>query len=88
MRYWIRTSILVISAALILIQCEKKQEDVVVKVGSLAITSQDVIDLLKRKYPNQNNFTDLDFAQKKELLDPLITKKLKVNAAYDLNLES
>ena len=87
MRYWIRISFLVISAAIIFVQCEKKQEDMVVKVGSLAITNQDVIEILKRKYPNQYNFTDLDIARKKELLEPLITKKLKVNAAYDLNLD-
>ncbi len=87
MRKWILTSVLVILTTTSFIHCGKKQEDVVVKVGSLSITSKDVVDLLKRKYPNKDNFIDLDIARKKELLEPLIVTKLRVNAAYDLNLE-
>ncbi|MCK4754993.1 MAG: peptidylprolyl isomerase, partial [Calditrichia bacterium] len=80
-------SIFILLIGLVLTQCAKQDENVVVTVGDLTITDAQVRSVLKAKYPNQDSFKDLDLNRKKELLEPLITKNLRINAAYDLDLE-
>jgi parvulin-like peptidyl-prolyl isomerase len=80
-------SIFILLVGLVLTQCAKQDENVVVTVGDLTITDAQVRSVLKAKYPNQDSFKDLDLNRKKELLEPLITKNLRINAAYDLGLE-
>jgi peptidyl-prolyl cis-trans isomerase SurA len=80
-------SIFILLIGLVLTQCAKQGENVVVTVGDLTITDAQVRSVLKAKYSNQDSFKDLDLNRKKELLEPLITKNLRINAAYDLDLE-
>jgi parvulin-like peptidyl-prolyl isomerase len=73
---------------LALIQCALQDEDIVVTVGDLTITDTQIRDVLKVKYPEQENYKDIDLEKKKEILEPLIKKSLRVNAAYKLGLEN
>ena len=73
---------------LFIAQCSKKDDEVIVEVGSLAIHRAEVLKILKKKYPNQTEFSEIDISSKKDLIEPLILTKLRINAAYDLELEN
>jgi parvulin-like peptidyl-prolyl isomerase len=72
---------------LFITQCAKKDDEVIVEVGSLAIRRAEVLKILKKKYPDQTEFREIDISSKKDLIEPLILTKLRINAAYDLELE-
>jgi len=73
---------------LFITQCTKKDDEVIVEVGSLAIHRAEVLKILKKKYPDQTEFREIDISSKKDLIEPLILTKLRINAAYDLELEN
>jgi peptidyl-prolyl cis-trans isomerase SurA len=79
-------SIFILLIGLVLIQCGK-QEDVVVSIGDRTITIDQVRSILKAKYPSAENYKDVELDQKEELLQPLISKNLRIYAAYDLGLD-
>lgn len=81
------TRFFILLLALFLVQCFQKDDDVIVTVGSLTISGAEVKEILKKRYPNQTAFTDLDINVKKDLIEPLIMKKLRVNAAYGMGLD-
>ena len=68
-------------------QCTQK-EDTVAVVGSYTIPVSDIVELLKRKYPNQNSFSEVDISVKKDLLEPLIIRKLYLNEGYNKGLDN
>jgi peptidyl-prolyl cis-trans isomerase SurA len=80
-------SVIILVVGVILTQCTKQGENVVVTVGDVTITDTQIRNVLKAKFPNQENFKNIDLDQKKVILDPLITRGLRVNAAYDLGLK-
>ena len=79
--------ILAFLIGIILIQCTSQSEDVIVTVGELSITDDQAYKTLKSSFPKNENYRDIELSKKMELLDPLIVKKLRVNAAYDLGLD-
>ena len=81
-----RTFMFVFVTIFFLIQCGK-QEEPIADVGSFSINKSDYIALLKKKYPNQTSFTDIDISIKKDLLEPLIVSKLYLNEAYEKGLD-
>jgi parvulin-like peptidyl-prolyl isomerase len=83
----LRLLIFVLFSGLVLTACETKDEEVVINVGAESISRSEVLDILKRKYPDQTSFKDLDIAVKKDLLKPLILKKQRINSAYDMGLD-
>jgi peptidyl-prolyl cis-trans isomerase SurA len=87
MKKLLSLSIFILLSGLVLTQCGRQDENVVVTVGDLTITNDDVRNVLKAKYPKKDDFKDIDLELKKELLEPLIKKNLRINAAYDLGLE-
>jgi peptidyl-prolyl cis-trans isomerase SurA len=79
-------SIFILVVGLVLTQCGK-QEDVVVTIGDRTINVDQVRSILKAKYPNAENYKDVELDRKEELLQPLISKNLRIYAAYDLGLD-
>ncbi len=61
--------------------------ETVATVGSLKVTKDELRSDLKRRYPKQADLNAIDAAKKKEVLDKIILKKLKINAAYDMGLD-
>jgi len=82
MKYFLRTLSILCLSSLILVQCAKKEESIA-EVGSFTISKSDIVELLKRKYPNQDSFTDVDVSVKKDLLEPLIVRKLYLNEGIE-----
>ncbi len=62
-------------------------EDTVAKVGSEKITVEEFKTQLQSRYPGKENFTDIDSTRKMAALNQMIDRTLKVNAAYDMNLD-
>ena len=65
MKKLISFSIIILLFALVLTQCAKQDENVVVTVGDLTITDSQIRDALKEKYPKKDNFKDIELGQKK-----------------------
>ena len=82
MKYFLRTLIILCVGSLLLVQCAKKEESIA-EVGSFTIYKSDIVELLKRKYPNQDSFADVDVSVKKDLLEPLIVRKLYLNEGIE-----
>jgi len=82
MKRLLRNLIILLSGSLLLIQCTQKEESVA-EVGSFTISKSDIVELLKRKYPNQSSFADVDVSVKKDLLEPLILRKLYLNEGIE-----
>jgi peptidyl-prolyl cis-trans isomerase SurA len=80
-------SIFSLLTGLILSQCSKNDEDVVVSIEDRVITIKNIQEILKANYPKKDNYQDIDLDHKKELLEPLINKNLRIYAAYDLGLD-
>jgi len=79
--------IIVLVSALVLSSCSTQDENVVVTIEDRVISVDNVRDILKAKYPKAENYIDIDLQVKKDLLEPLIKKNLKIYAAYDLGLD-
>ena len=80
-------SIIALVSTLVLSNCSTQNENVVVTIEGRVITVDNVRDILKAKYPEAENYNDIDLQIKKDLLEPLIKKNLKISAAYDLGLD-
>jgi peptidyl-prolyl cis-trans isomerase SurA len=80
-------SIFVLVSALILSNCSTPNENAVVTIEDRVISIDNVRDILKARYPNSENYNDIDLQVKKDLLEPLIKKNLKIYAAYDMGLD-
>ena len=87
MKKFIGYSAIILIIAFAFTQCAKQEENVVVTVGDLTITDSEIRSALKAKYPKQDNFTDIDLDKKKEILQPLINKNLRINEAYSIGLD-
>ncbi len=61
--------------------------DEVARVGSLGISVEEIKSALKDRYPYKEDFKDLDLEKKYEILNNIIKQKLKLNAAFDQDLE-
>lgn len=75
MRYLI--TLLVIT---ILFSCSVN-DDVVATVGNVEITVGQLKEKMQPKFPHKKDFKDVELAHKKQFLDQLITKQLKINEA-------
>jgi parvulin-like peptidyl-prolyl isomerase len=75
----------ILVAGLVFNQCAQ-QEDVVATVGDRTITVNQVQNILKAKYPNGENYKDVELERKEELIQPFIDKNLRIQVAYDLGL--
>ena len=82
---YIGVLVLLFSVMILITQCGTEDETIV-EVGSLSIQRSEILSVLKKKYPKQTVFKDVDLSIKKDLIEPLITKKLRINAAYDMDL--
>ncbi len=78
--------LLVTLSIIFLISCGK-DKDVIATVGDLSITEAELIAQLKTRYPNEKDYKSIDAQKKKDILDQIINKKLKVQAALDLGIE-
>jgi len=80
-------SMIIITISVILfIQCGP-DSDTVATVGSLEITVDEYTKMLKQRYPQMENFKNIDEKKKRDILDQAIQKKLKFNAALDIDLD-
>jgi peptidyl-prolyl cis-trans isomerase SurA len=77
-------SIIILLIGLVFTQCGKQDENIVVTVGDQTISSDEVRDIFKAKFPKKENYTDIELEKKKELLQPLIKKNLHISEAYAL----
>ncbi len=82
----LRIMLVMITVLIFAWQCGTEDETIV-DVGSLSIKKSEILSILKKKYPKQTDFSDVDLSIKKDLIEPLIAKKLRINAAYDLELD-
>jgi len=81
-------SLIILLAGLLVSSCNKQEENVVITVGEMVITDSQIRDVLKSQYPKQQNYKDIELDKKKKLLEPLIDRNLRINAAYDLGLQN
>ncbi len=79
--------LIVFIALLVLAGCGEKKEGVA-RVGDLVVSADEFRAALKLQFPTQGDFKSVESDRKRKVLDKLIEKKLKVNAAYDLGLEN
>lgn len=63
-----------------------RDENVVAEVGSLTISKEELIQALKKFYPNKV-LKEISLEEKKTVLNRIAVNKQKVNAAYDFNLD-
>jgi parvulin-like peptidyl-prolyl isomerase len=70
---------------MILYSCESG--DYVAKVGNLKVSRQEYIKALETRYSKKENYQDLSYESKQEILNMLIDRSLKLNDAYDRNLD-
>jgi peptidyl-prolyl cis-trans isomerase C len=77
--------IVVVVFSLLIYHCSKG-ESIIAQVGDQQILKSEYIALLQRHFPRQENYQNVDANRKKEILEELISKKLKINAAYELGL--
>ena len=87
MKKLIGYSFIILLLVTALTRCTQQEENVVVTVGDLPITDSEIRDVLKTKYPNQENFKDIELDKKIELLKPLIDKNLRISEAYNIGLD-
>ena len=85
MKFLLKNLIIVSIISCLHLHCAQK-EDIVAEVGAYTISKSEIVDLLKRKYPKQHSFTDVDISVKKDLLEPLILNKLYLNEGYKKGL--
>jgi parvulin-like peptidyl-prolyl isomerase len=87
MKYFIWFLSILVITALLMLQCGPKEENVV-QVGAYTISKSDIVDLLKKKYPDQSSFSAVDLSVKKDILEPLIVRKLYLNEAFKNGLDN
>lgn len=79
--------LLIALATILIFSCGSDTVEIA-SVGDLTITNSDLTDILKSRYPKEKDFKNIDIQKKKDLLDQLVNKKLKVQAALELGMES
>ena len=62
-------------------------DDTVAKVGNQEIKVDEYLNALKKRFPGNSNFTEVDSAAKRQVLNQLIDNKRKLAAAYDMGLD-
>ena len=80
-------SLLLITATFVLLNSCGLSDDAVAKVGDLEISAEDFKLNLGRRFKGLSNFSSVDSAAKRSMLDQIIDRELKVNAALDLDLD-
>jgi len=83
-----RISVLILSifVGLMIIQsCDSGKY--VAKVGDEKISRAEFVNALETRYSKRENYQDLSYESKIEILNSVIEKKLKLNAAYDRDLD-
>ena len=81
MKKLLSSIILIILIGNVLIQCSQEDRNAVVTIERLAISDDDVRNILKSKYPNQENFRDIDLF----FVDGIYSHRLYVlNSLYDV----
>ena len=76
----------IILLSLLLFNCQKKS-DTIATVGKFRVTATEMLQKLKREFPDQYKFKDVDMETKKGLLGDLIFDRLKTNEALELGLD-
>ena len=61
--------------------------DYVATVGDLEISRPEFIKALETRYSSKENYQDLSYESKREILNMLIDRSLKLNDAYNRNLD-
>ena len=80
-------SLIIFTFSIVLfVQCGP-DSDTIATIGNLEISIDEYTEMLKQRYPKISNLKDIDQKRKKEILDQAIQKKLKFNAAMDINLD-
>jgi parvulin-like peptidyl-prolyl isomerase len=78
--------IIFLVSVFLLIQCGL-DSDSVATIGNSKITADEFRELLKNRFPGEKDFNNIDSKKKNDLLNQVIQKKLKVNAALDNDLD-
>jgi parvulin-like peptidyl-prolyl isomerase len=63
-----------------------EQDQTIARIGNLNISQSEYVTILARHFSKKDNYQEITLKQKKEILENLIIKKLKLNAAYDHKL--
>jgi parvulin-like peptidyl-prolyl isomerase len=79
--------IIVLLSIIFLMHCSGLDSDTIAQIGDITITKSEFKELLKNRYPGENDLNNIEFKKKQDLLDTEILKKLKVNAALDNGLD-
>jgi len=82
----LKSLIIVVFSIVLFIQCGP-DSDTIATIVSLEISVDEYTEMLKQRYPKITNLQDIEEKRKKEILDQAIQKKLKYNAAMDINLD-
>jgi parvulin-like peptidyl-prolyl isomerase len=85
-KYLIHILVFIVCGLLFVFKCAKKSETIAT-VGKLTVSRNEVLKLMANKYPNQPDFKNVELTKKKEILDDLIFKKLKINEALEMGLD-
>jgi parvulin-like peptidyl-prolyl isomerase len=77
--------VLLLVVVLVVMQCTREER--VATVGSISITKSQFVSELSKSFGYKLNYQDINLERKKNILNGMIKRKLKVAAAYDLDLE-
>jgi len=80
-------AVLLISVSFVLLSSCGLSDDTVAKVGDIKISADDFKLNLASRYKGLSNYTSVDSAAKRTMLNQIIDRELKVNAALDLDLD-
>ena len=84
--YKIFTVILLLTTLIFLNNCGLS-DDTVAKVGNQEIKVDEYVSALSTRFPGNDNFTNVDSAAKRQILNQMIENKRKLAAAYDMGLD-
>lgn len=75
----------IVAGIMVIYSCDSGKY--VAKVGQEKISQAEFVNALETRYSKRENYQDLAYDSKIEILNSVIDKKLKLNAAYDRNLD-
>jgi parvulin-like peptidyl-prolyl isomerase len=85
-KYFTHILLIILFASLFILRCARKSETIAT-VGPLNVSRNEMLKLIRNKFPAQHDFKNIELTEKKEILDDLILKKLKVNEALELGYD-
>jgi parvulin-like peptidyl-prolyl isomerase len=85
MRRILALIVIIVAGIMVMYSCDSGSY--VAKVGREKISRAEFVNALETRYSKRENYQDLSYESKVEILNSLIEKKLKLNAAYDRNLD-